>query len=262
MKKYLLALAGVAMLAAPALAQDRPLRLFFSATAGLSNASDTNSDAVAPVADIGANPKVSAEPGQSVRLWIWAQILGPGGGAPSTPNTVVYNGLAMRVRATGAGGVITGYDFWNYTNGTYGNGTGRWQGLGENVIAPNEVDLAGAAVTTGAGVNNSNTANTNDRQYLRLVAGVRQDVTLLGYVDVAGTDAGSKVEVRFAVGTNGITRSGVGVQPVFFGWGDGSIPSNQRNVYSPIADASINIIPEPASLALLALAGLAAFRRR
>src|SRR5262245_12238417 len=134
MRKYLAVLAGVAMLAAPAMAQTRPLRLFFS-TQGLSNPLDTNSpplaplDAVGPASGCGSNIKVPAPLGTSVRLYIWAQIMGNNGAAPANPQTVVYQAISLRVKATGAGAAISGMNFWNYSPGspTFGAGYGRWR---------------------------------------------------------------------------------------------------------------------------------------
>lgn len=264
MKKLLLVMAGAAMLAAPALAQTRPLRLFFS-NSGLSDAGNTNSAAVSPAQDMGINPKAEhPTPGLTTRLWVWAQILGPGGTAPTTPNNVTFNGVSLRVNASGPG-TISGFNFWNYSNGTYGGNAGRWQQHSSSALIPGSShEFSGAAVTAGAGVNNTAAAATNDTQYIRGAA-PRLDVTLLGWVDVTGNAQGT-VELRFAVGTLGIAQSGglPGDRRIYMGWGDeGSSPlNNQVGGTSPVADAMINVAPEPASLSLLALAGLVALRRR
>lgn len=259
MKKFFVLLAGVAMFAAPAMGQGRPLRLFFS-TAGLSDTSNTNSPAQAPDADLGVNPVLNALPGAPVRLYVWAQITPPG-----TPNNATYNGVSLNATVSGVGGSVTNSNFWNYTNGSYGNSTGRWQQFTQSRNATSAT-FAGAAVTTGAGVNNTNAANSSDSQYRRFRTDgtTRLDATLLGWVEFAGNTIGQTLEIRFSVGSLGIAQSQQPPQRIYMGWGDeDQAPlGNQFGVGTPIADASIRIIPEPASLALLGLAGLAAFRRR
>ncbi len=258
MKKFFVLLAGVAMFAAPAMGQGRPLRLFFS-TAGLSDTANTNSAAQAPDANLGANPVLDALPGAATRLYVWAQITPPG-----TPNNATYNGVSLRATVSGAGGSVTNSNFWNYTNGTYGT-TGRWQQFSQSRDA-NSASFGGGAVVTGAGVNNTNAANTSDGQYKRFRTDgtTRLDATLLGWVEFAGATVGQTLEIRFSIGAQGIAQSGQPVQPIYLGWGDeAQAPlGNQFGASSPIADASIRIVPEPASLMLLGLAGLAAFRRR
>jgi hypothetical protein len=266
MKKFLVLVAGVAMFAAPAVyGQERPLRLFYS-SAGLSNPANTNSAAGDPTADLGVNPVRSANPGEAVRLYVWAQIAPPG-----TPNNVTYNGVSFTNNLTIAGGgaaTISGFNFWNYTNGDLGNGAGRWQNFSQSAAgSTNNIAFAGAAVTAGIGVTNSNAANTNDGQHRRFATNgtTRIDATLLGWVEVTGTAAGQSLELRFAVGQSGIAQSGDtnGPNRVYMGWGDeASAPlGNGFGASTPGADAIINVIPEPASLMLLGLAGLALRRR-
>lgn len=264
MKKFLVVLAGVALFAAPAVnAQGRPLRLFYS-TVGLTDLGNTNSPAADPTADLNlaaGGPVINNVPiGQPVRLFVWAQITPPG-----TPNNATYNGVHLINNVTGTGGSITGHSFWNYTNGAYGNGTGRWQNFTQSPAGTsNGVSLAGAAVTTGAGVSNTPAAATNDTQHRRFATNgtTRIDATLLGWIQVTGTQQG-ELQVRFSVGSSGIAQSGQPVQRIYMGWGDeASAPlGNQTGGTTPVADAIINVIPEPASLMLLGLAGLALRRR-
>lgn len=264
MRKFLVLVAGVAMCAAPAaLGQERSFRLFYSA-AGLSDTGNTNSAAQDPTADLGANPVRSTTPGVPVRLYIWGQLMGANGAAPGTPNNVTYNGVSLFSRVSGTGGSINGFNFWNYNNGSYN----RWQQIGTSPAGTsNNVYMAGGAVTFGSGVNNTNASLPLDGQQKRFATNgtTRIDSTLLGWIDVVGTQIG-QLEVRFAIGTNGISQSqDPDGQPnrIYLGWGDESfvVDGNDFEVQSPLADAVINIVPEPAGLILLSLAGLALRRR-
>lgn len=262
MRRVFTLAAGVLVVAAPqfAWAQSRPLRLFLS-TIGLSNPADPSSPTDNPSPELGTNPSVVIPSGGTTRLYVWAQITPPG-----TPNNVIYNGVSLRTRVEGDGGVISSYNFWNYTNGSYGANVGRWSSQVSGSNGTNLAWTAGVAVVAGAGVNNSNTANAVDTQYERfaLDGTTRIDATLLGYIEVTGNTAGA-LEVHLAVGQQGVSQVGAGVQPVYLGWGDESQSplNNQPNAESPIADATILVTPEPSTiLSLLIGAGALVARRR
>ncbi len=231
-----------AFLIAPSVvhAQARPLRLFFS-TRGLSNAEDLNSAAQAPDADLGVNPELTVLVGHAVRLYIWAQLSPPG-----APNTATYNGVSLRAKVNGPGAEITDVGWWNYLNTAPNPDYVRWQAISTDVSGlPTDVQMNGAAVTTGSGVNNRDLANAQDQQHRRFALdGVtRIDCTLIGYIDVQGNQTGA-IEARFAVGNSGIVQQGQAAQPVLMGWGDeGSAPpGNQFGADTPIADAVIQVV--------------------
>ncbi len=254
--KTLIALAVALFAATAALGQGRPLRLFFS-HAGLTDPNDTNSAALPPDADLGVNPVFNVNPGESARLYIWAQITPPG-----TPNNAIYPMLSLRASITGAGGAATGHAFWNYTNGSYGT-TGRWQQFSQSRDATG-AHLGGVAVTTGAGVNNTQAAASNDRQHRRFAIDgmTRIDATLLGWVEMTGVTPGQTHEIFFAIGSQGITQAGQPVQQVYLGWGDEFAGpfGNDIRAPSPDPDAFVHVLPEPSTVVLLAVA--CAMRRR
>ena len=82
--------------------------------------------------------------------------------------------------------------------------------------------------------------------------------TVLGWVEVGGAPGG---EIFFEVGDITIIRTEGTYDDVYFGFGDegDGIMGNMVDRRSSMADATI--IPEPASLLLLGLAGLAIRRR-
>lgn len=220
----------------------RPIRLFLS-TVGLSNPSDPQSDALMPVADFGINPHVLAgtTPDTRVRFYVWTRLEPPG-----TPNNVFYNGVSLRATVTG-GGVMSAFNFWNYTNGDYG-GSGRWQTFSQSGDATSAI-FSGAAINTGAGVNNTNAAAASDRHHFRFAPdGVtRADVTLLGWIEIASNgNFGQIASIYLEEGPLGISQSGQPPQPVYFGWGDE--PPGE-----PILpEATVMFVPEPSPLVALA----------
>ena len=239
----------MAVASAPAPGQGRPLRLFLSPL-GLSDPSNVQSPAVNPAPTLGINPSLTIAPNQAARLYVWAQINPPG-----APNNVTYNTAFLRARVTGAGGAVAGFQFWNYTNGSYGNNTGRWQSIvqyGE----PTTAYLDAAAVTTGAGINNTNTANTFDAQHRRFATDgtTRIDCTLLGWVEFTASQPGASLSV-FLNGRRPPSPIPPEPQPrLYLGWGDEGFepPPDCPNCDSPIPEATIVVTPEPASLVLLA----------
>lgn len=252
MKKFLAVLAGLAMLVAPA---NAGLRLFF-APQGVD--SETAPITVAPTV---SNPEASLNAGATQRLYLYAQMFG-------APNTQKWNGLAFDVLANG--GVISGRALYNYNvQDEFGDDVyRRWQGVnqGAGVGTSTVSGINLAAVTSGNGVTNDALALLNDGQSEVKLLNSRTlpKATLLGYFDFQLATGSNMATIFIRIGQGGIVRSGAtAAEPVYLGVGDetAGLTGQSFNQTSPNFDAKLNLIPEPASILLLSLAGLALRRR-
>jgi hypothetical protein len=185
------------------------------------------------------NPVVDGS--STVRLHIW-------GTAPRTPAST-WNGIALDIQIDGPATIVGGggLNVVSVDDPTLY----RWE-LGSDLDLPslNFVSITGRGLKsppdTLTGWTDRGGATADD------------DSTYLGYVDFLAN--GGTSSVYFAVGQAGITRQGgTTADNVFFGAGDAALHGNQFGQRSAVADATIT--PEPASLLLLGLAGLALRRR-
>lgn len=240
MKKFLGVLAGLALTAGAAQAAN--LTLFFSSDdpfAGTGRVSPTlpGGVAVAAAATPLNSPTVGnpSVPGGRLHMWVT--------GNPGDPDPNVWNGIAFNVVISGPA-TITGGGGLNITSGSP-TFIRRWE-TGSDLTPPTFNFVA--VTRTGA-------------QFPPLVDGWDDgvDAVYMGYLDFAANNGTS--EVKFQVGNSGITRAGGSptVDDVNFGAGDAALRGNQFGEVSTLADATIT--PEPTSLLLLGLAGLALRRR-
>jgi hypothetical protein len=268
MKKCLIVLAGVAFLAASANAAT--LRLYYS-TRGPTSGTPQNEDITTPytppseaAADI--NPgdmavagdqlaKIDLGPGGSptVTLFVWAEMVG--GGAQK------WAGIGMDIKTVGDV-KMTGFNFWNYTNGGYI----RWDGTGIGSSSATLLNDIILAAVSQQGVNSSGNTTANagaDKQYIN--NGTTNRHVVIGSVTFMATAPsgffGGMGWSYIGIGDAGIARDTGVEESIYLGHGDegDGLTGESKNTYSTIAEASF--MPEPASIVLLALAGLMLRRR-
>ena len=240
MKRHLCVLAGVALFVAPALAQDSAFRLYLSQQGVVGNTP------LAGITPDQANPEIIDPTGGTHRLYVWAQVIGA-----ETPQEYVSVGYNV---VTSGASQVTGASTWNYTNiltrWSVTNGGQLGGGTLHNVrLAEDPIGFFGVADNAGRG--------GFDLQFDPMTKS-----TVIGWIEVQGLG-----EIFLQVGDIGIIRTNTLGNPnatwddVYLGFGDenAGLMGNSFDMGSPIADASI--VPEPAGLLLLGLAGLAIGRR-
>ncbi len=215
------------------------------------------------------NPSL-AGPG---RLYLWLE----GNRDQNGPASQTWAGLGLQVRTTGTATITN----WRMMDYRYDDGLDTWQRW--NGVAQGSHDLTGtpagtndaiksinfvAAGAPAVGANNALGSNTFDLHFtgaypggLAGGAGTRDrtlpEAWLLGWVELGGVG-----DVYLGVGQARIARAGVSTNEwVAFGGGDDYAFNRPGDSWADNASRDANIVPEPASLLLIGLAGLALRRR-
>ncbi|MCG3128404.1 MAG: hypothetical protein CHACPFDD_03292 [Phycisphaerae bacterium] len=138
----------------------------------------------------------------------------------------------------------------------------RWNGIGNRAGASDVREIKGVAMinVTQFGAQNNATAANHDPHYNRSTedGGSVRGTALLGWVDLRLD--GPWAELFLDVGPGLIARQNGPNDPVYFGFGDASVPVFPANGTSTLFDARLRS-PEPGALVLL-LAGYFAARAK
>jgi hypothetical protein len=240
MKRFLGLVAGLGLaLAASSASAQVQLRLFFS-TQGWESAQ------AAPGLALGnTNPEVT----NSGRLYLWAQVIN---GTSST----VWNGVGLNIDTDGDAQITALSLYTPQWENPDGDLINRWTSAFPGNPAPPTAEINGINMTA-VGINGEFGVRGAPRPDGFVNSTGLGGEVLLGYIDVQGTDG----TVWLEVGNAGISRRSGNVtnDRIFFGFGDDGLAGNAFGSRSAVADA--RIVPEPASLLLLGLAGLALRRR-
>ena len=224
MRKFIAAMMCFGLVATVATAGD--LQLYFSTTGA--------GDVVPPEYAAQENPVLPAGPGTA---YLWAFVNAGD----------LWNGLSLENH----GAAATGGEM---INGPFLGTQLRWE-----PSPASDLDPAGDNYIFGFSVQQNGLGSAlegYDATWLYYIAG-----TGGGHYLVAVYDFDGSADVYLAPGEGGISLSGSnpGDSDIYLGFGDAPVPDNAMGQTSDVAD--LTFIPEPASMLLLALAGLVLRRR-
>jgi len=192
------------------------------------------------------NPSITMNVGDTKTLYVWGSLA----------TSEVINGLGLSVVAEAAGIVhATSSTLLNPTTDDFGN---RWDSVNNGTLGSLVMNMNGPAVN-GHGLGGSALQRGEE-------APTGYD-TPTGYLKVAEivvhADAPGVASLWLQSGTATISfKSGKGGPNINFGTGDASVDPRTAGVRSAVADGTITVLPEPATLSLLGLGALSLIRRR
>lgn len=228
------------------IAQTNLVRLWFSTTGVGENEPIAGTPAEFRAPFDGDNPVLDAAAGTH-RLYIWGSILTTG-----QATRVSSLSLDTELRTTRGTARFVEQRLYNVDMPPYS----RWSHVQQGTTTDTLIDDAfAAAISYGGGLDEFN--GPADPQYDPLTASY-----LLGFTDIE-TSPDAIAQVYFGIGRIGIYITGVGPTSsgLYFGWGDGVLlRPDIGGPRSTMADAFI--LPEPATIVLLLLAGTGLLRRR
>ena len=202
------------------------------------------------------NPVWNLTPGESATIYIYCQadqrLIAVGIDLMST-NPAVAEGTASAI-------LNPNFDVFDIPS----LNTDRWQMVSNGTLGDLAAELNGTAIVEGSGLESDPNLTMWDPQYDQAA-----EAYLYATVDVIATgDLGTSTDLFLQVhGPSGpIVTPAVGTAgdvDIFFGAGETTpLNGDSFNIPSEFADGTINIVPEPATLSLLAIGMAALLRRR
>jgi hypothetical protein len=197
------------------------------------------------------NPVVNVAPGQTFQLHLWAelsaveQISGLGIDILSSAAPVLQATAHNMPQVEALGGVFRRWELGatNPNPGVLGDLV-----TGINAVAVNSTGLGWGAASTFEPTYNAATSSYH-------VSTLTIQATAEGTTQIFIESNEKTISFKPQAGQDPITS-------MFFGTGDASVDPRTPGVRSALPDATITVIPEPASLSLLALGALPMLRRR